>query len=513
MAHRRQQPLKSCHKLALLVSMNKEDTALLKGAQTHVNTDEDDGCYVPTQAEQNSIMRAVRFRILPLLFLVALFCYFDRANLSFAALQMNHELNFTSEIYGTGAGIFFAGYAGMGLPCSIALKRFGHVRGMGLILLSWGTISGAQSLINGPSTMYALRFFLGVSESAFFPLFKSYCATWFAQHEIGFAYALVDVATAVSGLLGGPLAGGLINWMNGVAGLSGWRWLFIIEAIPSVALGAIVWIVLPANPEMATFLGDKQRNWLCARQVAEHEKRVAHSGRTSILSAICNFPILLLAIMWLLWATGYYGIIFWIPLIVQGSYKDASEFVIGLLTSIPFALAGFTMLLVAWNSDRTGERRVHLILSAVCGGMGLIVLGTVQMTIESAHLALLLLCLSVAAIGIWCVFGPFWAIPASFLSGDAAAAGLSTIICIGNVGGFIGPYILGVIKELTGGFGVAMIVLGGALMLCAMLSLLIPLPNTVCGPLPCKHSFFGTPQVEKAYDDLKSDTQDETGEP
>eukprot|EP00698_Gefionella_okellyi_P001672 TRINITY_DN11564_c0_g1_i3.p1 TRINITY_DN11564_c0_g1~~TRINITY_DN11564_c0_g1_i3.p1 ORF type:complete len:284 (-),score=53.28 TRINITY_DN11564_c0_g1_i3:62-880(-) len=244
-----------------------------------------------TEDEEARTLRSVGVRLLPVLFIAALLCYLDRANLSFAAIDMNADLNFTDGTYGTGSGIFFAGYACAGIPASFLVKRIGPRHGLGLILMAWGLTSGLQSLIMNDVGFYVVRFFLGASEAGFFPSVIYYLSQWYSETEMGFAYTLVVAATAVSGVLGGPLAGGLMTALHGQAGIAGWRWLFVIEGIPSVLLGLLVFLLLPATPRHAKFLQVHQQEWLVARNETAVAARLARTGGASIKSTLLNLAL------------------------------------------------------------------------------------------------------------------------------------------------------------------------------------------------------------------------------
>lgn len=425
-------------------------------------------------AENEARMKAhidkkVRWRLLPILFIAALMCYLDRTNLSFAALEMNHDLGLTDTQYGVGAGVFFATYASFGIPCSIFVKRIGARLGLPFILVLWGLASGAMAFIQTTHDFYVLRLIVGATEAGFFPSVIYYLTLWFSEEDMGLSYTSVMTSTAVSGIVGGPLAGFIMTYFNGVLGLSGWRWLFIAEAAPTIVLGFVMLLYLDGSPKHARFLSPDEKAWLVGRQTAQESNRKSSHAVNGLWDALKLPWLWIIIAIWLLYSCGYYGIIFWMPLLIS-SLGKIPTLVVGLLSAIPYVAAGVSMMVVARSSDRTLERRLHLAIPALISAIGFFGAAAIHSFFGNL-LELLLACLSIAAAGVWAMFGPYWAIPTAMLTGDTAAAGFALINSFGVLGGFLGPYVAGVVREMTGNYDVALIIFGTLMTLSGVLAL------------------------------------------
>lgn len=432
------------------------------------------------------VNRKLQKRLLPILFTAALMCYLDRTNLSFAALDMNSDLSFTERNYGIGAGIFFATYASFGVPSSVVVKRIGARVGLPLILIAWGLASGAMALVNNVTDFYLLRLLVGATESGFFPSVIYYLTLWFAEEDMGLSYTIVMTATAVSGIIGGPLAGLIMTYLDGVLGIRSWRWLFIAEAIPTIILAFVMFFYLDANPTSARFLTREEREWLVKRQQSELDKREDQHAVQGLSQAL-RLPWLWLIIgVWLLYSCGYYGIIFWLPLLLK-SVSGMSNVVVGFISAVPYLAAGASMIFVARSSDRLRERRLHLALSALVAAIGFFGASAIH-KFFGEQLPLLLLCLSIAAGGVWAMFGPYWGIPTSILSGETAAAGFALINSFGVVGGYLGPFIVGELTAKSGNYNSSLAIFGLFMTVCGGLALCLQ-PNI--GNIVTTHS--GTP--------------------
>lgn len=418
-----------------------------------------------------SVDGKLRRRLLPLLFLGALICYVDRTNISFAALQMNRELWLTHRQYGMAAGLFFITYSLFAVPSTLVVKRVGPHRGLPVILTLWGVASGAMAVAQSAKQLYALRLALGAAQAAFFPSTVYYLTLWFSQAEMALTYATVRTATAASGIVGGFLAGTIMRYTDHFSNVRGWRWMFALEAAPAFALALIMLLVLDSEPSHATFLNIEEREWLACRQRTGRDDSTAReSGSGNGLIHALRLPWLwLLIAIWLLYSCGYYGVIFWLPLLIK-SMGTNDELKVGLLSAIPYVAAVGTMLVVARSSDRSGERRMHLAGCAYLAAGGFFSAAAIHARYENTK-APLLACLSVAAAGVWAMFGPYWAIPTAMLSGDSAAAAFAVINSVGVLGGFIGPWLVGVIREKTGSFNGALVAFGVILSLSGTLSL------------------------------------------
>lgn len=400
----------------------------------------------------------VQRRLLPILFIAALMCYLDRTNLSFAALDMNTDLSFSDRTYGTGAGVFFATYAAFGIPSSVLVKRIGARVGLPLILFAWGIASGAMALINSTRDFYLLRLLVGATESGFFPAVIYYLTLWFAEQDMGLSYTIVMTSTAMSGILGGPIAGIIMTYLDGFQGIRSWRWLFIAEAIPTIILAFVMYFYLDAEPSKARFLTREERDWLVARQQRELEERNGQHSVGGLGEALRLRWLWIIVAIWLLYSCGYYGIIFWLPLLLK-NVSEMSNVIVGFVSTIPYLTAGAAMIIVARSSDRTRERRLHLCFAALAAAIGFFSASAIH-GFFGEQLPLLLACLSLAAGGVWAMFGPYWGIPTSILSGETAAAGFALINSIGVVGGYLGPFLVGELTEKTGSYDYALALFG-----------------------------------------------------
>ncbi len=407
----------------------------------------------------------VRRRLIPFMFLLYIVAYLDRINIGFAALQMNRDLGFSDAVYGLGAGIFFIGYVIFEVPSNLILHRVGARRWIARIMISWGLVSAAMLFVQGVPVFYAMRFLLGVTEAGFFPGMLLYLTRWFPASERARAVALFMTATAVAGLIGGPVSGALLG-MDGTWGLAGWQWLFLLEGLPAVVLGFVVWRYLAEGPEDAAWLPREERAWLVERLRQEREAKEAQE-HFSVGRALTSGRIWMLGGLYFLLVTAMYGVAFWLPQIVR-NLSGLGDFAVGLVSAVPYLLAAICMVPVAKHSDATGERRWHVAVPAALGSVAMV--GSALA--DSPVLALVLL--SCAAIGIWSALGPCWALPMSVLTGPAAAAGLALINSIGNVGGFVGPSLVGYARQATNSFAAGLFVIAASLFGAAVVALAVP---------------------------------------
>ena len=413
----------------------------------------------------------VRKRLLPFLFALYVIAYLDRINVGFAALQMNGAIGLSQAAFGFGSGIFFLGYFIFEIPSNLILRRVGARRWIARIMISWGIAATATMLVRGASSFYALRFILGVAEAGFFPGIIYYLTFWFPERERARGIALFMTATALAGVISGPVSG-LILGLDRVGGLAGWQWMFMLEGLPAIMMGFAVWFYLPDRPADAA--------WLSASEVASITADIANDARPSHLAhanfsrALFSGRVWMLTLFYFLFAFGLYGINFWLPQILKG-FGDLSVTAIGFVSAIPFAAAAIAMVLVARSSDAMGERRIHLASCALVAAVGLLAAAYARNPI--AELA----CITIAAAGTSSCVGPFWAIPSSILGEEAAAGGIALINSVGNLGGFAGPYAAGYIVEKAHGFGPALTMMSIALGLAAAVALAIRDPKPRAG--------------------------------
>ena len=393
-----------------------------------------------------------RRRLLPFLFLLYVVSYLDRINVGFAALQMNDALGFSSVTYSFGAGIFFLSYTLLEVPSNVILARVGARLWIARIMITWGIVSAAMMFVRSATAFYVLRFLLGAAEAGFFPGII-YCLTrWFPRRERARAIAGFMTAVVVAGIVGGPISGALLS-LGGAGGLAGWQWLFLVEGLPAVVLGVLVLRVLPEQPSDARWLTTEEQRALTARLAEEASELAGPSGVHTIRAAMTSARVWLLAAVYFTIPVALYAMGFWMPQIVRNA-SHADDLTVGLLSAIPYGVAAVGMVVVGWNSDRTGERRWHIALSAIGGGAAFAASGLVH------GLAPSIAALSIAMLGLASMLGPFWAFATSFLSGIGAAAGIALVNSVGNIGGFVGPNIIGYVQQTTRGFSGGLIVIG-----------------------------------------------------
>lgn len=387
----------------------------------------------------DSLYRRVSWRLMPFLFLCYVAAYLDRVNVGFAKLQMLSDLRFSDTVYGIGAGIFFVGYFLFEVPSNLLMTRTGARIWIARIMISWGVISSAMMFVDSVASFYVLRFLLGAAEAGFFPGIILYLTYWYPAHRRARMVALFMSGVAVAGVVGGPLSGWIMKTFAGLHGLSGWQWLFLLEGVPSVLLGVWTLFYLDDGIRSAKWLSEDDKQKL-EQAIAEDGKQQQHMPLAQMFS---NGKVWLLALVYFLFVMGLYGVSFWLPQLVKNSGID-DVFTIGLLTAIPYFVAAVVMVLAARHSDRSGERRWHAAVAALAGAAGLIVA-----TVYSDNTVIAMAALSVATAGILSTFPIFWSLPTAMLGGAAAAAGIALINSVGNLAGFVSPYLVGAIKDAT----------------------------------------------------------------
>ena len=411
-------------------------------------------------------MAKVLWRLVPFMCLLYIFNYLDRVNVSFAKLQMNADLRFSESVYAMGASIFFVGYFVFEVPSNLLLQRVGARFWMARIMISWGLISSAMMFVEGPWSFYTLRLLLGIAEAGFFPGAILYLTWWVPRDQRAKAIALFMTSTALSGVIGGPLAG-LLMKIEGL-GLRGWQWMFLLEGIPSVLLGVSILFVLDDKPADAKWLTDGERAWLANTLDAERAAMPNASHR--LADAFTDVRVWVLCALYGTLMFGFYGINYWTASVVQG-VTGGGVTLVGFLSAIPFLAATIAMVVVGRWTDRTGRRKLTVGVSAFAGAVGM------ALAAVSQQPALAIAALALAAAGIWSALGPFWSLPSRFLAGTAAAAGIGMINSIGNLfGGFVGPNVMGRLKDAYGTYGPGLWICAGVLLLaCAVTALLAPL--------------------------------------
>lgn len=417
-----------------------------------------------SEIERRTI-RKVAWRLLPLIVVIYFVAYVDRTNVSFAAFGMTRDLGLTAYVYGWGAGIFFLGYFLFEVPSNILLEKVGARRWIARIMLTWGVMAATMALVQGATSFLALRFFLGVAEAGFFPGVILYFTYWFPKQYRGRVIAALFLAVPGSNALTAIVSGALLG-LDGTLGIPGWKWLYIVEAVPAVLLAFAVLRYLTERPEVADWLLPDEKLWLTS--TLENEKRalVARGGGHMPLSqALRDKRVLGLGLIYFTIVTATYGVTFFLPQIVKG--LGGSDMRTGLLTAAPYVLGTIGMLLWSQSSDRTRERKWHFIVACLLGAAGLIAAGALGSTYGA------LVAIAISTVGIYGSKPSFWPLPSEFLTGTAAAGGIALVNCVGNLGGFIGPYAVGWIRDSTGGFSAALYFLAGSAVVSALMTLVL----------------------------------------
>jgi D-galactonate transporter len=410
------------------------------------------------------VLSRLTWRLVPFLFLLYIVAYLDRINVGFAALQMQEQLKFSDRVYGLGAGMFFAGYFLFQVPSNLVLHRVGARRWIALLMIVWGVISSSMISVRTPGGFYGLRFLLGAAEAGFFPGMILYLKTWFPEAARARAVALFMTAGPLSGVVGGPISGMLLS-LPLRAGLAGWQWLFLIEGLPAVILGAIVFFSLADHPKDAHWFSEEQRAWLLGTLERERALQSAEHSPDK-LSVFFTGRIWLLVFVYFGLNTASYGISLWLPKLLQSASHESNLF-IGLISSVPYLAAAVAMVLVGQHSDRTGERRWHVSISAFVGAIALLAGG------YATSLPAVVAALSIALMSVSSMVGPFWVLPTKFLQGTAAAAGIALINSLGNLGGFFGSYVIGAVRATTGSFRGGLLIAAATLAICGCLAPLV----------------------------------------
>ena len=414
---------------------------------------------------ERSTMARVTWRLLPFLLLLYIVSWLDRVNVGFAKLQMNSDLGMSETAYGLGAGIFFIAYAVCEIPSNFLLVRFGARLWIARIMITWGLISAGMMFVQGETSFYVMRFLLGAAEAGFLPGIVYYLSQWFPRFHRARAVSWFMIGIPLSIVFGGPLSGWVMDRFDEYLGLHGWQWMYLVEGLPAALLGFVVLGFLTEKPADAHWLTAEQREWLSARIYSEHTEAESRK-RLSFKAALEHPTVWLLAAIMFCCQTGSYGLTLWVPTIVKG-LSGYTDFGVGLFSAIPYIAAAAGMILVGRSSDRSGERFLHIAIPSVIGALGFIATGMISAPFAA------MIALSVAAVGDYSTRGPFWALPGKFLTGSAAAAGIALINAMGAVGGFIGPYAVGYLKDATGSFASPLYLLAGILFIGAMLSLLL----------------------------------------
>jgi MFS family permease len=415
------------------------------------------------------------WRILPLLLAAYLASYLNRVNIGFAS-GMTRDLGLTASAYGLGAGLFFVGYFVFEIPSNLALVRFGARRWLARIMVSWGLLSMAMALASGTASFMVLRFLVGAAEAGFFPGVILYLATWFPAAWRARMTAAFMVAIPVSLALGGPLSNWIMQATTGVWGLKPWQWLFVLEGLPTVLLSLAILFFLPGHPGEATFLTDEEKAWL-QTTLAGEERSIRARHDIGGLAALKDRRVLALSFIYFANITTNLGIAFFLPQIIKA--MGASDVQANTISAVPFAFGILGVMLFGWLADRVqAHRRALVVATLVISAAGLAGAGLLGPSYAAVAL------IALANFGIYGLKGPFWPLPSMFLTGTAAAGGIALINSVGNLGGFVGPFILGTVKDATHSYSIALYVLAGFAAAAALVTVLLHTPSTVPGDPP-----------------------------
>jgi MFS family permease len=409
-----------------------------------------------SEASMRAIAKAGR-RFLPLIVIAYFFNYLDRTSVGFAALTMNRDLGLSATAFGWGAGVLFAGYCFFEIPSNLVLYRVGARRWIARIMITWGLIAAANAFVVGPDSFYLARFLLGTAEAGFAPGITFFLAAWFPPEYRARMLAWYLLAIPLSSVIGGPVSALLLQ-LDGWMGFAGWQWMFIVEGLPATLLGIVVLFMLRDGPQQAEWLNAEEKTALTAALATEQRDRAPHS----LLPALKDVRVLTLAAIQFGFTLGSYGVGIWLPQMLKA--QGLTNLTIGFVSTIPYIFAGIGMLIWAYYVDRTGQKIVNLTLGNLMAAVGLAVAVTWTDLVPS------LIGLTIALVGITSARAIFWTVPTSFLTGVAAAGGLAFINSIGTLGGFVGPFLVGWIKDTTGSFMLGLLAMAVLLAIATVLS-------------------------------------------
>jgi sugar phosphate permease len=419
------------------------------------------GAVVDTEAQ---LYRKVTWRLIPLLFACYVAAYLDRVNVGFAKLQMLGDLHFSETVYGLGAGIFFIGYFLFEVPSNIILHKVGARVWIARVMVTWALISAGMAFVHSPTVFYVLRFLLGVAEAGLFPGVILYLTYWYPSRRRGGIIALFMTGIPIAGVIGGPLSGWILTALSGVQGLAGWQWMFLIEAVPSLVLGAVVLGFLDNGIDRASWLTSDEKAVLRHNIDRDGQEVASHSLR----DGFTNPRVWQLCGIYFFFIMGLYGVGFWLPTLIKGT-GVSDPLVIGLLTVLPYAAAAAGMVICGRMSDAARERRWHIVVPGVLGTAGWLVSVWFAKDVVVAEIAL-----TVATTGVLVTLAQFWCLPTSVLAGAAAASGIAVINSVGNLAGFVSPYAVGWIIDATHSTTLGVYTLAGCLLVGSFLALTMP---------------------------------------
>ena len=412
---------------------------------------------------ESAVVSRLMWRLMPFLFLLYIVAYLDRINVSFAVLQMRGQLGLSDRAYGRAAGMFFAGYFFFQLPSNLVLEKFGVRRWITGLMVTWGVISCLMIFIRGPISFYGMRFLLGAAEAGFFPGMILYMKRWFPANARARAVAWFMTANPIAGIVGSPVSGALLG-LSG-KGLSGWQWMFLMEGVPAMLLGATVFWALSDSPREAGWLKGEERAWLLERLALEQQAE-SSLRKENLWEVLVSPRIWMLSLVYFGVSTTMYGVTLWLPSVIR-SLSGLSYFLTGVVSAVPFLVTAIAMVLVGMRSDRTGERRWHTAIPAFVGAATLVVAGYGSSTV------VVVACIGLGMACAESMVGPFWAMATSRMAGLSAAAGIAVINSLANLGGYFGPDIIGFFRKANGGFRGGLLAIGATLALSGGIALIV----------------------------------------
>jgi D-galactonate transporter len=419
---------------------------------------------IPDSAAEDATYLKVTWRLIPFLLVCYIIAYLDRVNVGFAKLQMQSALGFSDVVYGLGAGMFFIGYFLFEVPSNIILHRVGARRWIARIMVTWGLISGSMMFVQTETQFYVMRFLLGVAEAGFFPGIILYLTYWYPAQRRGRIISLFMTGIPLAGVIGGPLSGWIMKSWDQVGGYQGWQWMFLLEALPAVFVGFMVYWYLDDRITDAKWLSESERH-LLAQRIEEEDQSKEHMPVSAVLK---NKRVWVMSAIYFSLAMSLYGVSFWLPTIINGmGVKD--NFSIGLLSAVPWLAGVFSMLWFGRSADKHKERRWHVVIPMLMAATGLVLSVLLASNVYLSFAALILACMGIVS-GI----PLFWSLPTSFLAGAGAAAGIAAINSIANLAGFVAPYVVGWLKQVTQSTDSGMYMLAVVLLIGAAITLTIP---------------------------------------
>ncbi|GAA3725009.1 sugar phosphate permease [Spinactinospora alkalitolerans] len=420
-----------------------------------------------SQAEEAAVYRKVGRRLLPFLLLCYTFAYLDRVNIGFAKLHMQDDIGLSEAAFGLGAGLFFLAYAFLEIPSNLLMEKIGAKRTITRIMVLWGLASAAMAFVQDETSFYVLRVLLGVFEAGFAPGIILYLTYWYSAKRMAAAMGVYMLAGPIGSILGSGFSALIISGFDGIAGLSGWQWMFLVEGIPCVFLGYLFWRTMADRPQEA--------DWLSAREkevIGEAVSRSRSQTTHSFAAALRNAQIYVMSVAYFGMMCGIYAISFWLPTTLQENGVEGT-LTIGFLTAVPYVFAIAAMVVLGRSSDRFQDRRWHTIVPTVVAGAALLVSAMAGHVLVLSFGAMI-----IAVAAVWAAYTVFWAVPAEHFGGTAAAGGIALINTVGILGGFASPYLIGLVKEATGSTQIGLLVMVGLLAASTVALLLIRRPTT-----------------------------------